>query len=245
MKYHIIRLENTDSTNQYALDLLDKGPVTEGTIIITENQTAGRGVDGNNWESEPGKNLTFSLVIHPEYLSVESQFYLNKVFSLSIFDLVKKRTGEVTRIKWPNDVYVEKGKIAGILIHNGIQGNRFTYCIAGIGLNVNQERFSPMEVSAVSLKIATGKKYDLDFILEELCENISERLGMLSRGDWELIDHDYHSVLYRLDERAGYLYHGKKIKAKITGVDKYGHLLLETTEHKSLKCDLKEVKFII
>lgn len=242
---HIIRLSKIGSTNQYALSLLHEEVLPEGTVIVTGNQTEGRGVDNNKWESEPGKNLTFSMVIYPNYIPVEEQFYLNKAFSLGIFDLVRKEAGETTRIKWPNDVYIGDQKIAGILIQNGIRGNEFSYCVSGIGLNVNQEKFSSMPVDPVSLKMATGKKYNLNSLLEELSGALNRRLDQLRSGHLDLIDRDYHSALFRLNEWAGYLYHGKELKARILGVDSRGHLLLETEEGGRVKCDLKEIKFLV
>ena len=245
MDCHIVRLVEVGSTNQFALDLLAKGPVAEGTIIVTDKQTSGRGIEGNEWESEPGKNLTFSLVVYPDFLSADYQFYLNKTFSLGLYDVVRLYAGEQTRIKWPNDIYCRNGKIAGILVQNGIQGNTFKYCVAGIGLNVNQMSFSSIAGNPVSLKMVTAKDYNLDTLLLELCRSIWNRLEMLRRGQLETIDIDYLTALYRLNEPAGYIYKGREIQARIKGVSRYGHLVLEVPSSKIIECDLKEVKFMI
>lgn len=240
-----IRLTETDSTNRYALDLLSAGPVAEGTLVVADSQTAGRGMDGSVWESAPGSNLTFSMVIYPNYISVDYQFYLNKAVSLGVYDLVRKIAGDVTRIKWPNDIYFNHGKIAGILIQNGIQGSKFSHCVAGVGLNVNQDRFSHRAANPVSLKLATGREFELDPLLEELCASIRQRLEMLRAGQTGTLDRDYLSSLYRLNEMAGFIYNGEEIMAKITGVNRYGHLILEIPSHKIIECDLKEIRFII
>lgn len=241
----IIRLVETGSTNEYALKLLEKEKLPEGTIIIAEHQTAGRGVDGNLWESQKGRNLTFSMVIYPNYISVDYQFYLNKAVSLGVYRLVKEKLGEDTRIKWPNDIYYRKGKMAGILIQNGIQGNKFTYSVAGIGLNVNQEAFAGHDGNPVSLKLISGKEYGLDALLNELNAYLWHYLDMLREGHTEQIDRDYLSALFRLGEVADYLYQGRQIKARITGVNRYGHLVLEIPSQKIIECDLKEIRFLI
>jgi BirA family transcriptional regulator, biotin operon repressor / biotin---[acetyl-CoA-carboxylase] ligase len=242
---NIIRLEEVNSTNQYLVELLEKGTLAEGTIVVARHQTVGRGVDGSLWESEQGKNLTFSILIQPDYLSVDSQFYLNKAISLSVYDLLKRLTDEEASIKWPNDIYIGNRKVAGILIQNGIRGNKFSYCVAGIGLNVNQEAFLTDAPNPVSLKQITGKEYDLDGLLSELCNSIFSRLEMLKSGMREILDREYLSALFRLNELSGYIYKEEKISARITGVSRYGHLVLEIPGQKIIECDLKEIKFVI
>jgi BirA family biotin operon repressor/biotin-[acetyl-CoA-carboxylase] ligase len=245
MNCNRIDLEETASTNQYAIEKLEAGSLPDGTLILARHQTAGRGVDGSIWESEPGKNLTFSMVIYPNYISADYQFYLNKAFSLGVCDLIRQMTGEPVSVKWPNDVYIGRGKVAGILIQNGVQGNKFSYCVAGIGLNVNQEGFDNKAPNPVSLKMVTGRNYDLDPLLEELCASIGKRLDMLSTGKLEELDRDYLASLFRFRELAEYIYKEEKITARITGVSRYGHLVLEIPSHKIIECDLKEIKFVI
>jgi len=242
---NIIRLEETASTNQFLIDLIEKENLAEGTLVIAGHQTAGRGVDGSIWESEKGKNLTFSMLIYPNYISVDFQFYLNKAISLGVYDLVQRQTSHRARIKWPNDIYHENGKIAGILIQNGIRGNKFSYCVAGIGLNVNQGVFSDTAPNPVSLSQVTGREYDLDTLLNELCACIGSRLEMLKAGQQETLDRDYLDALFRLNEMAPYIHKGEEINARITGVSRYGHLVLEIPGKKIIECDLKEIKFII
>lgn len=240
---NIIRLEETSSTNQYLIGLLEKEPLPERTLVVAENQTAGRGLDGSTWESEKGKNLTFSMLIQPNYLSPDAQFYLNKAISLGVYDLVKKTAGAGASIKWPNDIYIGNRKVAGMLIQNGIRGNIFTYCVAGIGLNVNQERFLSGAPNPVSLKQLTGREYDLDVLLKELCDTVFARLELLKGGVRERLDGEYLSALFRLNEMAKYSYKDEEIVARIIGVSRYGHLELEIPGKKIIECDLKEVKF--
>ena len=115
----IIRLEEASSTNHYLRDLLARGPLPEGSVVVTENQTAGRGQIGNVWESEPGKNLTFSLVLYPDCIPANRQFLISQIAALSVKETLEAYTGDVT-VKWPNDIYWKDKKICGMLIENDL-----------------------------------------------------------------------------------------------------------------------------
>ena len=180
----IIFLEEVDSTNRYMMDLLSRQPVNSGTVVRAGFQTAGRGMDNNAWESAPGMNLTFSFVIYPSYLGADQQFYLNKVISLALADLLAPEMPDpsLLKIKWPNDIYAGNRKLAGMLVQNGVKGNRFEFSVIGIGLNVNQESFQSHSPDPVSLKNLSGKEYNLDLLLGKLLASIESRLGMLVAG---------------------------------------------------------------
>ncbi|MFI5140988.1 MAG: biotin--[acetyl-CoA-carboxylase] ligase [Bacteroidia bacterium] len=123
---HILELDAAESTNTYATNLIKEIQVAEGTIVFTHNQTKGRGQVGNTWQAETGKNLTFSMVLHPNFLAVEKQFYLSKITSLAVFGMLTEFLNTSLydiKIKWPNDILVNDKKIAGILIENILRGN--------------------------------------------------------------------------------------------------------------------------
>jgi len=243
----MIRLQEVDSTNRFMMDWLTKEKVNEGTIVITEFQTAGRGTDGSLWESERGRNLTFSFVLYPHFLAIEAQFYLNKVISLGLYDVVNELiAGDApVRIKWPNDVYAGDRKIAGMLIQNGVKGSQFEYSVIGIGLNVNQEKFHGDSANPVSLKMITGRDFSLEEILDLTILKIENRIIQLREGKKQEIDRDYLEVLYRYNQLSSYHYKEKQIQAKILGVNRYGQLQLEIPGDKIIECDLKEIKFKI
>ena len=167
MEYTIELLETLKSTNHY-LDNLEPTPA-EGRVIMTTNQTGGVGQQGNVWESEAGKNLTFSLLLKPTFLPIASRFMLTKAISIAILDFLKQELpDQEVYIKWPNDIYFKNKKIAGILIKNEIKGMMMGTSIIGIGLNVNQESFDENLPNPISMKMITGKDYDLEFILNEI-----------------------------------------------------------------------------
>lgn len=245
MKATILRLTETESTNSAAIEMLSKGRPEEGLVIITDHQTKGKGTDTNTWESEKGKNLTFSLILYPKF-AADQQFILNKAISLGIYDfLVAELPGKKISIKWPNDIYISDKKACGILILNSVMGNKMDYVVSGIGLNVNQTHFISDAPNPVSMKITTGKEYNLDEILHKLLQSIFNRYAQVKPETSKRIENEYQKALYRLNEWHNYLVKGLKVNARITGTNGYGQLLLETETEKILVCDLKEVKFLI
>jgi BirA family biotin operon repressor/biotin-[acetyl-CoA-carboxylase] ligase len=243
----VIRLKEVDSTNRYFMDWLSKERPAEGTVIIADNQTAGRGMDGTQWESAAGMNLTFSVVLYPDFLAPEAQFYLNKTISLGLADAIREILPgrDDIRIKWPNDIYVGDKKLAGTLIQNGVKGSRFDFAVIGIGLNVNQDYFPGEAANPVSLKISTGKDFELEDVFRIIAGQISLRYEQLRGAAKQQIDRDYLDILYRFRQLADFTYKGKLIRARITGVNRYGQLELEIPGDRIIEVDLKEIKFEI
>ena len=244
----IIQLKETDSTNSHLLRLIDIEKLSEGAVVITQKQAQGRGQRGTFWKSEPGKNLTLSILLKPTFLKPEEQFSLSKSVSLAVFgfilSLMPDGLSHKTKIKWPNDIYIENKKVAGILIENSVNGNSISHSIVGIGINVNQGVFPAELPNPTSLKLITGKAFMLENCLERLCSYIEKRYSQLRNHSKE-IDSGYLKNLYRFDEFANYNYKGEKLKVKITGVAKNGRLILEKENGKSLECDFKEIEFTL
>lgn len=178
-QYDIIWLETVDSTNKEAKRLIST--LDNLSVLSAFEQTAGKGQRTNQWLSESGSNLTFSIVIKTSSfwkdvaLSAHDQFTISKVTAESIVELLG-RHGIESWIKLPNDVYVDKLKVCGILIENSILGNTLEYSIIGVGLNVNQIRFDPILPNPVSMRSLTGKSYDLHCLLNEFMDIFSENL---------------------------------------------------------------------
>jgi len=163
----IVRLQETESTNNYANTQIRENVVLEGTVFLAYEQTAGRGQLSNFWESEAGKNLTFSLVLYPDFLEIRRQFMLSKVVTLGIYTALHKYVDQL-KIKWPNDIYAGNRKLGGILIENSIMYGLLKSSVVGIGLNVNQSVFHSTAPNPVSLQILTNQHYDTDCILTEV-----------------------------------------------------------------------------
>jgi BirA family transcriptional regulator, biotin operon repressor / biotin---[acetyl-CoA-carboxylase] ligase len=241
----LIQLQSTDSTNQYALNLMKTRPLGEGSVVYTQSQTQGKGQGNNRWESEPGKNLTATIVLYPTFLKPEHQFMLTKVVSLSVCSLLDNyRLPYRAMIKWPNDIYVNQSKVAGILINNEISGNTITQSIAGLGLNINQESFSVNAPGAISLKMLTGNEFDLNEILTEWHRTLEQWYNKLMKQDFKSLDLAYLERLYLLNQPAEYIIRGERMQATILGLAEYGMLLLKDNSGKQYKCALQEIVFV-
>ncbi len=244
-KDKIIKLDNVNSTNEFAYNYLKNHTLNEGTIIWAIYQTKGKGQKGNTWDSEAGKNLTFSIILHPLMIEPSRQFFLNKAVSLGMIDFLKTKTDETNvKIKWPNDIYIGKNKIAGILIENEILGNTLQSVIIGIGLNINQTTFSPKVPNPTSLQLITGQELNTEDVLLQLLSNLETRIVKLYNNDIELINDDYLKNLLYFNMYKKYLWQNTAIEAKIITVSEYGQLILKTTANKIIKCDFKEIVFL-
>ena len=202
-------------------------------------------MDTNTWESERGKNLTFSLILYPPF-AADRQFVLNKAISLGIYDFLDAEIpNEKISIKWPNDIYIGDRKVCGILIQNSVIGNRLEYVVVGIGLNVNQMVFTGDAPNPVSMKMVTGIEYSLDELIHRLLQSIFSRYIQVKPQTSRTIENDYQKALYRLMEWHEFRVRGLKINARITATNEYGQLLLETKDQQIIVCDLAEVKFVL
>jgi len=241
----LIELKSTESTNLYTLNLLKSRSLEEGSIIYTEEQTGGKGQGNNRWESEPGKNLTATIVLYPGFLKPEDQFMLTKVVSLAVCTMLDNyKLPSRAMIKWPNDIYIYQGKIAGILINNDITGNNISRSIAGLGLNINQESFGENAPGAVSLKILTGIEYEVKKLLTEWHKSMEHWYEILMNPDFKTLDEAYLERLYRLNQPAEYIVRGKRMEATILGLAEYGMLMLKDNSGKQYICALQEVVFV-
>lgn len=240
----IIYIEKIDSTNSCLKQLLLDEKLEEGTVLVTNHQTAGRGQRGNSWEAGKGENLTFSMVLYPHFIPIDKQFILSQLVSLAIKDVLSEYTSEIT-IKWPNDIYWREKKIVGILIENTLSENGLENSILGVGVNVNQTVFISDAPNPISLRQITGKDYDLSFLLEAIQDKILYYYEKVRNGDSNAIIKNYKLNLFRKD---GYhLYNdGKKdFLAKIKDIQPTGHLILETESGEERTFAFKEVKYVL
>ncbi len=232
-----------DSTNHFALALIrDKKPA-EGTVVVADEQTAGKGLEETLWESEPGKNLTFSVILYPDFLDPSNQFFLNIITSLAVRSALKRfMPEEKIHIKWPNDIYYKNKKISGILIKNQISGNTLQSAIIGVGININQEKFVSDAPNPVSMKMITGQEYDLNKLLKLFRESFNDYYKLLGAGKYDQLMGEYISKMYLFNEEVNYTIMGHKETGSIVGIDEFGRLLIQTNE-SLIPCQMKEVVF--
>lgn len=244
----IIDLHEVESTNTYAMEALRSGSLTEGTVIRAAHQSGGRGQYGNKWVTEAGKNLTFSLVLHPVFLPAGRQFYLSKAASLAVLGMLTEvlpASQYDIRIKWPNDVLVNGDKIAGILIENVLgRGGGLQHSVIGVGLNVNQRSFGETKRRAVSLGLLLDKEFALDGLLERFCKHFEALYLGLKQGREEMVDRQFLLNLYGYGRELLYRARGKEFYGKITGVTPAGRLLLAAAGGEELEFDFKDIEFL-
>ena len=233
MEWNVVHIDETDSTNRW----LKAHTTEEKMAVVTDFQTAGRGCGTNTWESERGKNLLFSLLIHPVEVPVAKQFRISMAISLAILDALEQHIGDVS-IKWPNDIYWRNGKLGGILIENRLQGGCIKDCIIGVGLNVNQETFRSNAPNPVSLKQIHGLETDC----EQLLADILQRFDAYLQQDLKA---RYLSCLYRRKGFHPYADKDGAFMAEIIDVEDDGHLLLRDDNGQDRRYAFKEVSFII
>jgi BirA family biotin operon repressor/biotin-[acetyl-CoA-carboxylase] ligase len=241
--FNIQKLDSTESTNKYC-EALDLSQVGDFTCYWALEQTAGIGQRGNHWHSSSGKNLTFSLVLHPIFLPADRQFKLTQALSLALVDFLSTLNFKLSvSIKWPNDIYVDGKKICGTLVSTRLQGTAIASAVCGIGLNINEREFPSWIPHPTSLSILTRQEYDLETMLRQLLACIEHRYKSLkSGGDPEP---EYLAHLMNLHKSARYIYNIQEITVSITGVDTHGRLLLTTTDGQRLSCGMKEISFLI
>lgn len=239
----LLQLNKIDSTNSHAVKLLSKSKPSEGTVISAWNQERGRGQIGRGWQSEPGKNLTFSIILYPTFLQANQQFLISQAVALGIYDALSNLVPDL-KVKWPNDIYCGNKKLGGILIQNILFGTNIQSSIIGIGLNINQINFNKDLPNPVSLAIATQQEFDLSEILEKLCEKIESRYLQIRAGNYNLIRKHYLENLYRLQESALYQNEqGETFSGTIVGVSETGKLNIHHKKGEEF-FDVREVKFL-
>lgn len=240
---HIVRLHQVDSTNNYANTQLRANELTEGTVFLAYEQSNGRGQMKNFWESEPGQNLTFSMVLFPDFLEIRKQFMLSKIVTLGIYAALNPLV-ENLRIKWPNDIYAGDQKLGGILIENSILYNSIKSSVVGIGININQTEFLSDAPNPTSLKLLTNKQLDVELVLAQLLKQIDYYYALLKDQQVKRIDQEFISVLYRINENHWFQDEQGKFEGEITGVNAIGQLLVKKGGGQLKAYHFKEVEFL-
>jgi BirA family biotin operon repressor/biotin-[acetyl-CoA-carboxylase] ligase len=235
--------DSIDSTNTFAMDLLSKTNPQHGLCIFTDFQTVGRGQIGRSWISNFGENLLASWILHHQNFDIENAFYLSMSVGLALNDTFRE-LGVDSTIKWPNDIYIDNKKIAGILIQNVLRNNIIKSSVVGIGLNINQIEFPDILTHATSLRLIEDRLWDRD-VIRNLCgKMIIKRHKELSASDFERLKVEYIQNLYLLDQYHEFTQLDKtKLYAKIKDVASDGKLLMEDASGNRHQFDIKEIIF--
>lgn len=237
----VIELVSVESTNKTAAELIALSKAPHGTVILAQEQTAGRGQRGRNWHSTPGLDLTLSIVLEPSSLGAEDQFSLSKLAALAVYDVVHSIIPQRTMIKWPNDILVDRRKVAGILIECDLAGERVRHAIVGVGININSTHL-PEELAATSLYVGSGYEQDRKTVLESLLAAFRERYAQWGSARLAL-DQDYAAALWARGRWAEMMLNGLPVTVRPLDVDRLGRLLVEHEEGQVAAYDLDRLRF--
>lgn len=241
-----IHLNEVSSTNSWILEQLAKGePLADESVVWSMRQTAGRGQVGNGWESEPDKNISFSVLLKPSFLAPRDQFVVSEMAALAVSEAIPGST-----IKWPNDIYIGDEKVCGILIENQLQGMIMAYSVLGIGINVNQEHWIGNAPNPTSIKLATGKDGNPEEVLHEVAERIGHWYHDLAKEPEAMQSYFHRMFCQRLYRGNGFYPYvdaqtGEAFQARISGVSTDGPLKLCTEKGEERSYYFKEVKFVL
>ncbi len=224
-------ISTVSSTNQILYHMAQEG-ATEWQVISALEQSQGKGYATNVWESDKGKNLQFSFLLKQAWDVTTEIMYVNKWVVLILTEYLSVHLPTV-QLKWPNDILLNKKKLAGILIENKLKGDKTKFTVVGIGLNVNQEQF--ITPNAISIINVLHKKLDLKELLENIMENFQYNFYLLTEKKFEEIDERYHHFLFKKDEIAVFKENGKSFNGIIRKVNHAGDLCLEK-ENETMVC---------
>ena len=249
----LIHIPETNSTNRFVQKMIETEQLASGSIVLADFQTAGRGIGGSSWESETGKNLTFSVIYYPDEAPLRAAtlglssslhpFVIAEMASLSVKYTLDKYIPDVT-VKWPNDIYCGDKKIAGILIENTFFQEAITQSIIGIGLNVNQTLFLSDAPNPVSMVQVADTEFDRMHIMNDFRQVFREQSERLNNRHFAAIHADYLQVLYRKTGLHPYRDEQGPFDATIHDIKPTGHLLLKREDGRVSRYAFKEVSFL-
>ena len=242
-----IFLPEVESTNSYATALLKNVNLAEGSVIYSTNQTNGRGQRGNSWISGPGLNLAVSYILKPTFLSIDKLHYMYIISALAVHDLMAEMLDSSQfdiKIKWPNDILVNKKKIAGILNENFLNNSVANTTILGIGINIDQVDFNGLE-NVTSLKLLSSKEGDVNAILKALNKHLENYYLKLKGQHYDTLLNNYYSHFYKIGELQTFIINDQKKEFKVKGINEKGLLNLTDDSGQEHYFDIKEIKWAL
>lgn len=216
------------STNDWLAEQMKNRTFSEGTLIVVDEQTAGKGRLNRKWDSEKGRNLLLSLLLKPGKVSDDYLWQMTMAVSLAVRETIEHFVHRPVYVKWPNDLISENCKVSGILIENQLMGKVLQSSVIGIGLNINQENFSGAP-NAASLLTLSGRYFVREEVLNLLCQKL-EQFYLRSRNSGISFVDEYNRFLYGKSQEVMYVENGQTAKAVVLGVDSSGHLEVVTNE---------------
>ena len=223
----IMELNEIDSTNNYASQLITEGMAVHGQAVFAHKQIAGKGQRGKIWHSEKNDSILMSTMVQTSKFTVQDQFLLIAITALAIRNIFDKYAQSNTQIKWPNDIYCMGRKAGGILIENSFSGSNWNWAIIGTGININQKQFASDINNAVSLKQITGKDWDTLALADEIrlaiVYNINHYFDS-NKNEWM---EAYNQWLFKRNETVTFLKNDIRFTAIVKEVTHKGELIVQ------------------
>lgn len=240
----LIKLNATDSTNDFLKQLATTQTLENYTVIATEDQQKGRGQMGSTWKAEVGKNLTFSVFLANALTNVEAIYNLNIAVAVSLLEVLKKENIPELKIKWPNDIMSANKKIGGILIENAIKHHDQIQSIIGIGLNVNQQNYQGLP-QASSLCLAAGRFFDREELLVKIVNQLELNVELINENNEAVLWNKYHQFLYKKDIPSAFENkEGQQFMGIIKQVISNGQLEVMLEDDSLKHFNIKELKML-
>ena len=241
--FNIIPVNGPDSTNNHLKALHKQGVLHEGSVILADYQSKGRGRGNNAWYSGKNLNILMSVLLFPG-IPADRYFFLTEVVSLALSDLLIEMN-IIAEIKWPNDIYVEGGKIAGILIENSLTNVTIETSVIGVGFNINEEIFPDELPNPVSLKQIVGKDTERNLLVNKLLEKLKLRYTELRAGQYTKMHSEYNARLFGRKQWCRFSHKEQEFEASIISVQENGEIILETKERKRKQFSFGELTMIL
>jgi len=242
---NLLILDSVDSTNNYAMGLIKKRGINSATAVFTKEQTHGKGRRGKHWKSNRAENIILSVAVPIQWQSVSKQFEISVAASLSCYALFQKYILRNLFIKWPNDIFINDSKAGGILIENVIKGKIWQWSVIGMGLNINQQKFEEGILKATSIKIETGKEYDVIKLADELHLLLLNRIEQLKAGNFEKMLKEYNSHLYARGKMLKLKKENVVFETQIISVSPFGQLMTKDSVERNFNFDEVEFKGLV
>lgn len=223
----VIELDTIDSTNNYAMQLIDADTAQPGLTVLANEQSQGKGQRGRQWQAPAGDNVLMSIVLAPDR-TPDQQFAFLTAVAVAVADVLLDAWEHWdVRIKWPNDIIVNDKKAGGILIENVWRDGSWAYSVVGIGLNVLQYELPPSLPHATSLRIASGRAFAVRDVAMELRRRVIEYTSMSKQEEERLLFERYNDYLFRRRQLQRFSVAGEVWRATVTMVTRTGLLELQ------------------
>ena len=230
----VLFYSETDSTNTVAAKLAEEG-AAEGTVVLAETQLRGKGRLGRQWVSPAGVNIYCSVVLRPDILPVRA-FELTFLSAVAVARTIEHTTRLRPQIKWPNDILVNRLKVAGLLNEMNAETEKVHFVILGIGVNVNMEREQfPAELRhpASSLAIEEGAPVSRAAFLRELLTNLDGLYQAYAVEGFGPVREEWLARCHMLGHAVSVDQHGRVLSGRVDGIDEDGALLITTADGRS------------